>query len=61
MEEEIVEELSRRYCKSKRFIVLLIKMCRDNNIKDTIIYIKEYLIKCVKWVCQINKKQIKIQ
>lgn len=48
MEEEIVEELSRRYCKSKRFIVLLIKMCKDNNIKDTIIYIKEYLIKCVK-------------
>lgn len=48
MEEEMVEELSRRYCKSKRFIVLLIKMCRDNNIKDTIKYIKEYLTKCVK-------------
>lgn len=48
MEEKIVEELSRRYCKSKNFIVLLIKICKDNNVKDTLTYIEKYLTKCVK-------------
>ncbi|MCI8487051.1 MAG: hypothetical protein HFJ20_08435 [Clostridia bacterium] len=48
MEENIVEELSRRYCKSKRFIVLLIKICEDNNIKDASNYIEKFLMKCVK-------------
>lgn len=32
--ESIVKELSRRCCKSEKFIVLLIKICEDNNIKD---------------------------
>lgn len=48
MEESIVEELSRRYCKSKRLIVLLIKICKDNNVKDVPIYIEKYLTRCVK-------------
>nr|DAV68488.1 MAG TPA: hypothetical protein [Caudoviricetes sp.] len=46
--ESIVNELSRRCCKSERFIVLLIKICEDNNIKDASNYIQKFLTKCVK-------------
>lgn len=46
--ESIVNELSRRCCKSERFIVLLIKICEDNNIKDASNYIQKFLMKCVK-------------
>lgn len=33
-EKEIVKEICKKYCKSEKFIVLLIKICKDNKIKN---------------------------
>ena len=43
-EERIVEELSKKYCKSKKFIILLLKICKDNNIQNAKRSIEEYLM-----------------
>lgn len=34
MEKLIVEEICKKYGKSENFIILLTKICKDNNILD---------------------------
>lgn len=41
-EERIVEEICIKYCKTKKFIILLMKICKDNNIKNAKKYIEDY-------------------
>lgn len=43
-EEMNVEELSKKYCKSKDFILLLIKICKDNNVKNIKRKVENYFI-----------------
>lgn len=43
-EDEIVGELSSRYCKTKDFIILLLKICKDNNIQNSKESIEQYLM-----------------
>lgn len=45
-EAKMITELSKKYCKSERFIILLVKICKENNINN----IKEYLEKELKGV-----------
>ncbi len=33
-EEEIIKEICKKYCKSKKFVILLIKICNDCKIKN---------------------------
>jgi len=54
--EEIIRELSERFCKRKRFIRLLLKICEDNNIYDTKKYITNFYEVCQKGVSK-NKKR----
>lgn len=44
LDEAIIEKICEDTCRRKEFIILLIKICRDNNVKN--------IIKCVKKVCQ---------
>ncbi len=48
MLEDAVKELSKKYNKSERFVLLLIKICKDNNKIDYIKIIDIELQKCVK-------------
>ena len=47
--KEIVKELSLKYYKNEEFIVLLVKICIDNEIKNIKSTIEKYL-----QVCQIG-------
>ncbi len=40
LDEAIIEKICEDTCRRKEFIILLIKICRDNNVKN--------IIKCVK-------------
>lgn len=61
MEEEILKEICKKYCKKERFILLLYKIAKTNNVNNIEESIETFLKrKCVKQVCQNNKKQIKI-
>lgn len=42
-EEILVNELSYKYCKSQKFIILLIRICKDNNVEDLELFIENYL------------------
>ncbi len=33
MLQDVVKELSEKYNKSEKFVLLLIKICKDNNVK----------------------------
>lgn len=46
--EEIVVEICKKYCKTENFILLLLKICKDNNIKNIKEVIEQNLNKCVK-------------
>lgn len=48
MEKLVVEEICKKYGKSEKFIALLFKICKDNNVKNTTQLIGEV---CQK-VCQ---------
>lgn len=48
MLEDVVKELSKKYNKSEKLILLLIKICEDNNKIDYIKIIDIELQKCVK-------------
>lgn len=43
MEKEILEEMCKKYCKRKRFILLLYKICRENNVNNIKKCIEEFL------------------
>ncbi len=47
MEKEILKKIEKTYCKREEFIILLNKICNDNNINDTYNYIKGFLDKSV--------------
>lgn len=49
--EKEIEKICKKYCKSKKFIILLIKICNDNKVKNT--------IKCVKNCVKQNNKTSK--
>ena len=42
-EKIIAKELAKKYCKSEKFIVLLIKICKDNKIEKISKYIEKNL------------------
>lgn len=48
LDEAIIEKICEDTCRRKEFIILLIKICRDNNVKN--------IIKCVKKVCQTEQR-----
>ena len=48
MEKDVVKDLCKKHGKSEKFIVLLLKICEDNNVRDTTQLINEV---CQK-VCQ---------
>lgn len=41
---EIVEEICEKHCKTERLILLLIKICKDNNIENVKEEIEKNLI-----------------
>lgn len=43
MEKEILEKLSKRYCKKEKFILLLYKICKANKVDNAIYYIEKFL------------------
>lgn len=45
---EIVEEICEKHCKTERLILLLIKICKDNNVKNIKKVIEQNLNRCVK-------------
>lgn len=42
--EEIIEGICKKYCKTKNFILLLLKICKDNNIENVKEEIEKNLI-----------------
>jgi len=49
MEKEILKEMEKKYAVRKKYIKLLIKICKDNKIYNTEERIKKYLV-CQKGV-----------
>lgn len=47
---KVVEKMCKKYCKRRKFILLLIKICTDHNIKNIENYIEEYLLGVSKGV-----------
>lgn len=43
MEKDVVSEISIKYCKSNKFILLLVKICKNNNVKNIRLQIERYL------------------
>lgn len=52
-EEILVNELSYKYCKSQKFIILLIRICKDNNVEDLELFIENHLKSVSKSVSTI--------
>ena len=49
MEKEILEEMCKKYCKRKRFILLLYRIAKTNKVNNIECHIKESVSKqCVK-------------
>ena len=43
MKKEILKELSKRYCKKEKFILLLYKICKTNKVDNATYYIEKFL------------------
>lgn len=43
MKKEILEEMCKKYCKRKRFILLLYKICKANKVDNATYYIEKFL------------------
>lgn len=52
-EKILVNELSYKYCKSQKFIILLIRICKDNNVEDLELFIENHLKSVSKSVSTI--------
>ncbi len=57
MIEKISQELSKKYCKNERFIILLIKICLNNNIVEE----KHIKKEIENLVCQNSVSKTNIQ
>ncbi len=49
-ENKIVEELSKKHCKSKKYMLFLFKICKDFNCTNVKEYIDDYLFSVSKGV-----------
>lgn len=54
MEEEIVKEICKKYNKREEHVCLLIKICKDNKVKNIRQVLEEVLDSSVSKVCQIK-------
>lgn len=48
MEKDVVNDLCKKHGKSEKFIVLLLKICEDNNVKNAV----QFINKVCQKVCQ---------
>ena len=55
MEKLIINEMCKKYGQSKKFVILLIKICKDNNVENT----TNLIDKVCQKVCQNKKTQRK--
>lgn len=56
MEKDIVIKLTEKYKKSERFILLLIKMCKDCNIENKEEMIEKFIKKVISVSKSVSKK-----
>lgn len=42
MKKYILEKIKEKYCKNEKLIILLLKICRDNDIKQAKKYIEKF-------------------
>lgn len=59
MEKEILEEMCKKYCKRKRFILLLYRIAKTNKVNNIECHIKEFLKESVSKQCVKNKQRHK--
>lgn len=52
MEKDLIVKLTKKYKKSEKFISLLVKMCKDSNIKNNEKQIEQFL---KKWQFGVSK------
>ena len=52
MEKDLIVKLTKKYKKSEKFISLLVKMCKDSNIKNNEKQIEQFL---KKWQFSVSK------
>lgn len=59
MEKETLEEICKKYCKRRRFILLLYRIAKTNKVNNIEWRIKEFLKESVSKQCVKNKNEYK--